>query len=85
MFWPQKYIEDKKPAELKKYNVESVDKIEENVNVVNPEEPDFGEIIREVGKTEEQAAEANSATIVCVNEPFNEETAQDIYKLVRRS
>lgn len=67
MFFANKQKEEK-PIEFKKYTVIPIDKIDDvNLNVP-VERSEFESIILEAGKMDEQAAEANCATVTFFND-----------------
>jgi glycine cleavage system regulatory protein len=63
MFWSYGAPEKLPPMRLKKYSVEAVEKIDEDIHL-EEKETELEIILKEVDKTEEQACEANKATIV---------------------
>lgn len=72
MFWPHIPPDKMPPLLIKKYEVEEVDKIDEKADLEDHElkeqmdfdkpEEEFENVIKELDKQEEQAAEANKAS-----------------------
>jgi hypothetical protein len=74
MFWPHPAISQKPvKVSVKKYAVESVEKIDEDIDLEETEkETELEIILKEVDKAEEQGCEANKATIV-----FSEQSEEE--------